>query len=140
MTRGKRHQLVAELLREDWADVPLDFEWTPAIVAEVGRLHAAGDDHALPDPSMHFAAFGLDLLARADEAVDERAEEALVAEVLRPWFDEPPATPDLVADVRRRWRAEGDRVATADATQGYALFGLRLLARARMGRFRVTKP
>ena len=131
MTRGKRHQLVAELMREDWADVPLDFEWTPAIVAEVGRLHAAGDDHALSDPSMHVAAFGLDLLARAGEAVDERAEEALVVEVLRPWFDEPPATPDLVADVRRRWRAEGDRVTTVDATQGYALFGLRLLARAR---------
>ena len=131
MTRGKRRRLVAELMREDWTDVPLDFEWTPAIVAEVERLHAAGDDHALSDPSMHFAAFGLDLLARADEAVDERAEEALVAEVLRPWFDEPPATPELVAEVRRRWRAEGDRVTTADATEGYALFGLRLLARAR---------
>jgi hypothetical protein len=131
--RGERHQLVAELMREDWAEVPLDFEWTPATVAEVERLHAAGDDHALSDPSMHVAAFGLDLLARAGEAVDERAEEALVAEVLRPWLEEPPATPELVAEVRRRWRAEGDRVVTADATRGYALFGLRLLSRARGG-------
>jgi hypothetical protein len=122
-------------MRDDWGDVPLDFEWTPAAVADVERLHAAGDDHAFAYPSMHFAAFGLDLLARAgDAAGDERAEEALVAEVLRPWFTEPPATPELVAEVRRQWREEGDRARTADATRGYALVGLRLLSRARQFR------
>ena len=130
MTQAERHRLVAELLREDWDDIPLDFPWTPALVAEIDRLHAAGDDHALADPSMHFAAFGLDLLARADGAtLDERAEESLVADLLRSWFDDPPATPQLVADVRRQWQLEGDRGVMHDATRGYALFGLRLLAR-----------
>jgi len=119
-------------MRDDWRDVPLDFDWTREVVAEVARLHAAGEDEGLHDPSMHFAAFGLDLLERAGDAVlDERSEDALVADLLRSWLAEPPASPELVAEVRRDWRAAGDRVPTRDATRGYALFGLRLLALAR---------
>lgn len=117
-------------MREDWDDIPLDFRCTRALVAGVDRLHTAGDDHLLSDPSMRFAAFGLDLLRRADGAtLDEREENRLVADVLRPWFDDPAATPELVADVRRRWQAGGDRAATPDATHGHGLFGL--LDRAR---------
>src|ERR687892_551002 len=82
--------------------------------AGVDRLHTAGDDHLLSAPSMRFAAFGLDLLRRADGAtLDEREENRLVADVLRPWFDDPAATRELVADVRRRWQTKGDRAVTS---------------------------
>ena len=54
MTAAERHRLVAELMRDEWHQIPLDFEWTPAVVAEVDRLHRAGEDHAVPDPSAHF--------------------------------------------------------------------------------------
>jgi hypothetical protein len=128
----RHHQLVVELLREDWEDIPLGFEWSPELVAEVERLHRAKEDHLFIDPAMHFAAFGLDLPAAEAPAPDDpEQEDALVAEVLRPWFASPRATPTLVADIRRQWIAEGDRAATLDATSGYALFGLRLLSRWR---------
>ena len=116
-------------MREDWAEVPLDFEWAPELVADVDRLHSAGDDHAFADPSAHLAAFGLDVLRRAEDAGADSADVSLVAEVLGRWFSD--ATPELVADVRRRWRTEGERLGLDDSTEGYALFGLRLLDRYR---------
>src|SRR5436190_18100001 len=130
MTAAELHRLVAELMHDEWDQVPVGFEWTPAVVAEVDRLHGAGDDHALPDPSAHFAAFGLDLLRHAESgAAGDATDVSLIADVLSRWF--PDATPALVADMCRRRRAESDAVVAENAVEGYALFGLRLLVRYR---------
>lgn len=133
MTAAERHRLVAELMRDEWHQIPLDFEWTPAVVAEVDRLHRAGEDHAVPDPSAHFAAFALDLLRHAEGGTaDDAGDVSLIADVLRRWFSD--ATPDLVEDVRRRSRAGSDSFAADSAVEGYALFGLRLLTHYRARR------
>ena len=131
--RKRRASQVAELLADEWPDLA-EANGAASLVHQVETDLARGDLDNHFHEAVPFAQFGLMLLQRVGPAgVAREGEASLVAGVLADRFgklDVEP-TPELVARVAERMRAEGATEYFDSVIGDYARFGLRLLWRGR---------
>ena len=125
-------RLVAELLAEEW-DMPRDE--TESLVATVAADLARQDLDNHFHEAVPFAQFALMLLEDVGARPPAREDEyRIVAATLARRFDrlgDEEPTPELVAGVAEKMRAEGATGFYGSAISDYARFGLRLLWRLR---------